>query len=81
MEVEIGVVTHYYNHLNVAVLKLNQGLNLGDRIHILGHSTDFIEKVTSMEVNHHAVGVVDPGRCGDQGHRARPRARPGLACC
>lgn len=61
MEVEIGRVTHFYNHLNVAVLKLNENLKLGDRIHILGHSTDFIEKVTSMEVNHHAVGTVEPG--------------------
>jgi hypothetical protein len=61
MEVAIGRVIHYYNHLNVAVLKLDEGLQLGDRIHILGHSTDFIEKVTSMEVNHHAVGAVEPG--------------------
>lgn len=61
MEIEIGRVTHYYNHLNVAVLKLNESLKLGDRIHILGHTTDLIEKVTSMEVNHHAVATVEPG--------------------
>lgn len=61
MEVEIGKITHYYNHLNVAVLKLTDGLKLGDRIHILGHLTDFTERVASMEVNHHPVVWVKPG--------------------
>ncbi len=61
MEVEIGRVTHYYNHLNVAVLKLTDGLRLGDKVHILGHSTDIIERVASMEVNHHSVEWVKPG--------------------
>ena len=61
MEVEIGTVTHYYNHINVAVLKLTESLKLGDKIHILGHSTDLIERVGSMEVNHHAVEWIQPG--------------------
>lgn len=61
MEVEIGRVTHYYNHLNVAVLRLTDGLKLGDKIHILGHVTDLTERVASMQVNHHAVVWVKPG--------------------
>lgn len=61
MEVEIGKVTHYYNHLNVAVLALTDALKLGDKIHILGHTTDLIERVASMEVDHHSVDWVKPG--------------------
>ena len=61
MEVEIGKVTHYFNHLNVAVLKLTDGLKLGDTIHILGHVTDITEKVASMQVNHQPVVSVKPG--------------------
>lgn len=61
MEVEIGKVTHYYNHINVAVLRLTEDLKLGDKIHILGHSTDLIERIASMEVNHHPVEWVKPG--------------------
>jgi putative protease len=61
MEVEIGRVTHYYNHLNVAVLKLTDSIKLGDMIHILGHVTDITERVASMEVNHHTVVWVKPG--------------------
>jgi len=61
MEVEIGRITHYYNHLNVAVLRLTDSLKLGDKIHILGHVTDLTERVTSMQVNHHVVMWVKPG--------------------
>ncbi len=61
MEVEIGRVTHYFNHLNVAVLNLEDDLKLGDKIHILGHVTDLTERVISMQVNHHAVVWVKPG--------------------
>lgn len=61
MEIEIGKVTHYYNHLGVAALSLVGGLKLGDKIHILGHTTDFTQRITSMEVNHHTVLWVKPG--------------------
>ena len=61
MEVEIGRITHYYNHINVAVLSLSGSLKLGDKIHIYGHMTDFEQKVASMEVEHHAVVWVRPG--------------------
>ncbi len=61
MEVEIGKVTHFYNHLCVAVLSLDAGLKLGDKIHIMGHSTNFTQRVSSMEIEHHSVVWVKPG--------------------
>ena len=61
MEVEIGKVTHYYNHLGVAVITLTDGLKLGDKIHIVGHTTDFTQRVASMEVEHHSVIWIKPG--------------------
>ena len=49
----IGVVTHYYSHLSVATLRLESGtLRVGDVIHIRGHTTDFSQKVESLELNH-----------------------------
>lgn len=61
MEVEIGRVTHYYSHICVAVLCLTDSLKLGDKIHFRGHSTDFIQRVFSMEVEHHGIVWVKPG--------------------
>lgn len=61
MEILIGTVTHYYNRISVAVLKLSGDLNVGDKILILGRSTDFIQVVTSMEIEHRKVPTVSPG--------------------
>ncbi len=60
-EERIGVVTHYYSHLAVAIIRLESGtLRVGDVIHIRGHTTDFIQKIESLEVNHAAVTEVGP---------------------
>jgi hypothetical protein len=61
-EEPIGVVTHYYNHLSVATLRLESGnLRVGDVIHIRGHTTDFSLRVESLEVNRAPVAEVGPG--------------------
>ena len=61
-EQRIGVVTHYYSHLSVMAMKLEPGttLRVGDVIHIRGHTTDFTQKVESLEVNHAPVTEVEP---------------------
>ncbi|MBI5823172.1 MAG: translation elongation factor-like protein [Chloroflexi bacterium] len=61
MEVEVGRVLNYYSHLGVAALSLVDSLKLGDRIHVFGHATDFSQRVTSMEIEHHNVLWVKPG--------------------
>ncbi|MFN8382785.1 MAG: hypothetical protein U0V02_12630 [Anaerolineales bacterium] len=61
MEIEIGKVVHFYDHINVAVLTLNDSLKLGDRIHIVGHATDFTQRISSMETDHHSIVWVKPG--------------------
>jgi translation elongation factor EF-1alpha len=58
---QIGVVTHYFNHLSVAVVRLESGtLRVGDMIHIRGHTTDFKQKVESLQVDHAPATQVGP---------------------
>ena len=61
-EQRIGAVTHYYSHLSVASMRLEPGatLHVGDVIHIRGHTTDFTQKVESLEVDHAPVTEVGP---------------------
>lgn len=60
-EERIGVVTHYYSHLSVATLRLESGtLRVGDVIHIHGHTTDFTQRVESLEVDHASATEVRP---------------------
>ena len=61
METKIGQVTHYFNKINVAVLSIKDELKVGDTIHVLGHTTDFTQKVTSMQIEHKNVDSVKPG--------------------
>lgn len=61
MEAKIGHVTHYFNKINVAVLSIREELRIGDMIHILGHTTDFTQKVTSLQIEHKNVNSVKPG--------------------
>ena len=61
-EQRIGVVTHYYSHLSVVAMQLEPGatLRVGDVIHIWGHTSDFTQRVESLEVNHAPVPEVGP---------------------
>ena len=61
MEIRIGTVTHYFDRISVAVLKLSGELKVGDKILILGRTTDFTQTVTSMEIDHHKVEGVGKG--------------------
>ena len=49
---EIGVVTHYFSNVEAAVIKMTRGsLSQGDTIFIKGHTTDFKEKINSMQLD------------------------------
>lgn len=61
MDIRVGKVTHFFNHLSVAVLELSGELKVGDRICIVGRITDFEQTVGSMEINHQKVSAVGPG--------------------
>ena len=70
----IGVVTHYFSHLSVAVVKLEAAtLRVGDTIHFRGHTTDFKQRVDSLQVNHADVQEVGPN--DDFGLKVREHAR------
>jgi putative protease len=57
----IGVVTHFYGEPSVAIVKLETGsLRIGDTIHFQGHTTDFSQRVDSLQVEHAAVEEVGP---------------------
>lgn len=70
----IGVVVHYFTDLSVAVVKLEAGtLRVGDNIHFRGHTTDFGQRVDSLQVNRAPVTEVGPK--DDFGLRVREHAR------
>ena len=62
MEEEIGKITHYFSKINVGILELSKGtLQVGDTIHIKGHTSDFYQKIESMQLEHDPVDKVKQG--------------------
>lgn len=62
MEKEIGFVEHYFGHLDVAAIKITGGtLKIGDTIHVKGHTTDFTEKIASMQIDNKNVEMAKAG--------------------
>jgi putative protease len=61
-EHRIGTVSHWYSHLGVAAIDLTDGdLHVGDRVHIIGHTTDLMQPIHSMQIDHHPVNEAHPG--------------------
>lgn len=73
MEDEIGVVAHYFGHINVAGIKILKGsVRKGDVLHIKGHTSDFNVTIESMQIDNNSVdeapagsliGIKVPDRC------------------
>ncbi|MHB1034746.1 MAG: hypothetical protein ACYC35_09335 [Pirellulales bacterium] len=62
VEMPIGHVSHYFGKLGVAGIELTDGdLNVGETIHVKGHTSDFVQKVESLEIDHHRVEHSVPG--------------------
>ena len=61
MESKIGEVTHFYAKPSAAVLKLVGEIEVGDQIHVLGHTTDIRQEVASLQIDHQEVEGAKPG--------------------
>lgn len=60
-EKEIGKIEHYFGHINVGIIDLRDALKVGDKIHIKGHTSDFVEDISSMQIEHANVTEAQGG--------------------
>jgi translation initiation factor IF-2 len=55
-EEKIGFVSNYFGKISVAAIEITNGVvAVGDRLHFLGHTTDFESTIHSMQIEHKAV--------------------------
>ncbi len=47
-----GEVTHWYDHIGVAVVKLSKGLSVGDKIKVKHGDSEVEDTVISMQLDH-----------------------------
>jgi translation initiation factor IF-2 len=61
-EQKIGRVTHYWAKIGVAGIEITAGeIRVGDTIRFKGHTTDFTQRLDSMQVEHDPVTVARAG--------------------
>lgn len=73
-EKEIGRISTFFSHVEVAAIKLTGTLKVGDRIHVKGHTTDFEQLVDSMQIDRKDIKAAKKG--DEIGIKVTDRVRP-----
>ena len=73
-EKKVGDVIKFFGKIGVAAIRLTEGgLQIGDQIHIVGHTTDLVQSLDSMQVENKEVQEAGPG--ADIGIRVKDKVR------
>jgi len=72
-EHKVGQISHYFNEIGVAGIEVTDTIHVGDVVHITGHTSDFTQKVDSIEIDH--VHVDEAGAGDSIGVKLVDRAR------
>lgn len=75
-EIEVGMIQDYFAKIGVAAIGVTaHGIKVGDELHFKGHTTDFSQKVDSLQVEHAAVAEAGVG--SSVGLKVKDRVRHG----
>jgi translation initiation factor IF-2 len=61
-EVHIGTVSHFFAKPMVCAIKLVDELQVGDLVSFRGHTTDFQQQITSIQIEHDQVDLAHKGQ-------------------
>ena len=74
-EVQVGTVTIFFAKPSVAAIEVTSGaLSIGDTVKIVGATTNFEQKIESMEIDRKPVQTVAVGQA--VGIKVKERVRP-----
>lgn len=71
----IGEISHYFGHCKAGVIKLEASISSGDTIRIIGHTTDFKQKIASLQMDNKPIDSATKGQ--EAGFLAKKRVRSG----
>ncbi|MGC8662363.1 MAG: translation elongation factor-like protein [Candidatus Micrarchaeia archaeon] len=74
-KIQVGKVTHYYDKISVAVVRLSARLKVGDSILIEGNRTSFQQKIESMQIKN--INVEEAGIDEQVGIKVMQKVREG----
>lgn len=71
----VGVVTHFFNKIKVAIIRFKKPISVGVTIALRGNRTDFEHKIISMQFDHKPITKAPKGK--EVGIKVGKRAREG----
>lgn len=71
----VGRVTHFYREIKVAVVKFSKPIKQGTEVSFRGATTDFKQKLDSMQYDHKALATAPKGK--QVGVKVKSRVREG----
>ena len=71
----IGMVTHFYSNIEVAIVKFKKPVKVGAKVEFKGATTDFQEIIKSMQYDHKPIMVAPKGK--EIGIRVKDKVREG----
>ena len=74
-EEKVGEVVKFFGKISVAAITLSGTLKVGETLRFIGHTTDFSQKVDSMQIENQSVETAKAG--DDIGIKVSDRVRPG----
>lgn len=74
-EALLGVVTHFYGHIKVAVIRVRVAFPAGAILRFRGATTDFAQTAVSLQYDHKPISRAPKGK--QIGMKVRSRVRPG----
>jgi len=73
-EKKVGEVIKFFGKIGVAAIRVTEGgLKVGDQIRIVGHTTDLVETLDSMQMENQDILEAGPG--ADIGIRVKDKVR------
>lgn len=61
-EKPIGHISHFFSQIEVGIIELQEPLRVGEKVHFKGHTTDFVQTITSMQLEHQEVQEAQAGQ-------------------
>lgn len=72
-EKAVGMIEHYFDKISVAAMKVRAPFKVGDTLHIKGHTTDLMQVLESMQIEHQSITEAKKGQ--DIGFKVKARVR------
>ncbi len=71
----IGLVTHFFNGIDVAIVRFSVPVVIGTAVHFKGATTDFKETIDSMQYEHAPISTAKKGQ--EVGIKVKGKVREG----